>query len=132
MSNYPKEEVHRFAEVFKALSNPNRLQIFLSLVACCPPGTKCISDAGGQRCVGELGHDLEINLSTVSHHLKELRRAGLLRMERRGKNIICWIDRDAVSELANLLTGYQSLDLSEEKRINAGDEPNLRNLEENL
>ena len=36
MSNYQKEEVQRFAEVFEALSNPNRLHIFLRLVSCCP------------------------------------------------------------------------------------------------
>lgn len=122
MSNYPKDEVRRFAEVFKALSNPNRLHIFLRLVSCCPPGTKCISDAAGQRCVGELGQDLEIDPSTVSHHLKELRRSGIIRMERRGKNIICWVDRETVLGLANLLTGYPSLDTVREKeRIKAGE-----------
>jgi DNA-binding transcriptional ArsR family regulator len=122
MSNYQKEEVHRFAEVFKALSNPNRLHIFLRLVSCCPPGTKCISDAMGQRCVGELGQDLEIDPSTVSHHLKELRRSGLIRMERRGKNIICWVDRETILSMANLLTGHSPIDIVREKeRINAGE-----------
>ncbi len=93
------------AEVFKALSNPNRLHIFLRLVSCCPPGTKCSSDAAIRRCVGELGRDLEIDPSTVSHHLKELRRAELIRVERRGKNILCWVDRETVLGLANLLSG---------------------------
>jgi DNA-binding transcriptional ArsR family regulator len=106
MSNYQKDEVQRFAEVFKALSNPNRLHIFLRLVSCCPPGTKCSSDAAIQRCVGELGQDLEIDPSTVSHHLKELRRSGLIRMERRGKNMLCWVNREMVLAVANLLTGY--------------------------
>ena len=132
MSNYPKDEVHRFAEVFKALSNPNRLHIFLRLVSCCPPGTKCISDAAGQRCVGELGQDLEIDPSTVSHHLKELRRSGLIRMERRGKKIICWVDRETVLGLTNLLTGDPALDLSEEKSgLTQGNLPELRISEEN-
>ena len=117
MSNYQKEEVHRYAEVFKALSNPNRLHIFLRLVSCCPPGTKCISDAAGQRCVGELGQDLEIDPSTVSHHLKELRRSGLIRMERRGKNIICWVDRETILEVANLLTGSSPIDTAREKSV---------------
>ncbi|MHB8067771.1 MAG: ArsR/SmtB family transcription factor [Desulfobaccales bacterium] len=103
------------AEVFKALSNPNRLQIFLRLVSCCPPGTKCsASDDAVRRCVGELGQDLEIDPSTVSHHLKELRRSGLIRMERRGKNILCWVDRETVLGLANLLSGG-SVDLVREK-----------------
>jgi len=122
MSNYQKEEVHRFAEVFKALANPNRLHIFLRLVSCCPPGTKCISDVAGQRCVGELGQDLEIDPSTVSHHLKELRRSGLIRMERRGKNMLCWVDPETVLAVANLLTGYSPIDTVREKeRINAGE-----------
>ena len=115
MSNYKKDEVHRFAEVFKALSNPNRLHIFLRLVSCCPPGTKCITDAAGQ-CVGDLGRDLEIDPSTVSHHLKELRRSGLIRMERRGKRIICWVDRETIQEMTNLLTGHPLLTLPEEMR----------------
>ena len=127
MSNYQRDEVHRLAEVFKALSNPNRLHIFLRLVSCCPPGTKCISDAAGQPCVGELGQDLEIDPSTVSHHLKELRRSGLIRMERRGKKIICWVDRETVLTMANLLTGASSLDLSEEKNgLTQGNSTELR------
>lgn len=105
MSNYQIDEVTHIAEVFKALSNPNRLHIFLRLVSCCPPGTKCSSDAAVRRCVGELGQGLEIDPSTVSHHLKELRRSGLIRMERRGKNILCWVDRETVLALADLLTG---------------------------
>ncbi len=113
MSNHKKDEVHRFAEIFKALSNPNRLHIFLRLVSCCPPGTKCITDAVGQ-CVGDVGRDLEIDPSTVSHHLKELRRSGLIRMERRGKRIICWVDREMVLGLTDLLTGCPLLTLPEE------------------
>ena len=124
MSNYPKEEVHHFAEVFKALSNPNRLQIFLSLVSCCPPGTKCnYSDAAMRRCVGELGQGLDLDPSTVSHHLKELRRAGLIRVERRGKNIMCWVDREAVLGLANLLSGGPAIEFSREKQVNLGECP---------
>ena len=105
MSNYSIEEIRKFAEMFKALSNPNRLDIFLRLVSCCPPGTKCSSEAEARRFVGELGEELDITLSTVSHHIKELRHAGLIRVERRGKNIECWVDEQAVSELAELLAG---------------------------
>jgi len=121
MSNYQIEEVHSFAEVFKALSNPNRLHIFLRLVSCCPPGTKCSSDAAIRRCVGELGQDLEIDPSTVSHHLKELRRSGLIRVERRGKNILCWVDRETVFELVNLLSGGSADLVREKERIYTGE-----------
>src|SRR5512140_3452962 len=111
MSNYSSIQVHQFAEVFKALANPNRLQIFLRLGSCCPPGTVCDSEAAVRQCVGDLGQDLEIDPSTVSHHLKELRRAGLIRVERRGQHILCCGDRETVEAVANLLSGRVPADL---------------------
>ncbi|MDQ7781716.1 MAG: metalloregulator ArsR/SmtB family transcription factor [Desulfomonilaceae bacterium] len=104
MSNY-QDEIERFAEIFKALAAPNRLRIFLRLASCCPPGTKCTSDMALAQCVSDLGKGLGIDLSTVSHHLRELRRSGLIRMERRGKNMLCWVDPETVTATANLLSG---------------------------
>jgi len=89
--------------MFKALSNPNRLSIFLRLVSCCAPGTTCSTDAGMRECVGELGKDLGIGPSTVSHHIKELSRAGLIRVERRGQNVECWADPETLNALATFL-----------------------------
>ena len=67
--------------MFKALSNPNRLKIFMRLTSCCLPGTVTSINPGtgeaGCACVGELGQDLDIVPSTISHHIKELRQAGL-------------------------------------------------------
>ncbi len=105
MWTYSPDELERFAEIFKALSNPNRLAIFLRLISRCPPGTSCTFDEEIRECVGDVGQDLEIARTTVSHHVKELRRAGLLRVERRGRNIDCWVDGEAVLFLADLLTG---------------------------
>lgn len=99
------QELDEFAEMFKALSNPNRLAIFLRLISRCPPGTSCAFDEEIRECVGDVGQDLGIARTTVSHHVKELRRAGLLRVERRGRNIECWVDGETVLILANLLKG---------------------------
>jgi ArsR family transcriptional regulator len=103
MSKYRDKNIQEFAEMFKALSNPNRLKIFLRLVSCCPSGTPTsISrnlESEGCACVGELGQDLGIVPSTISHHIKELRRAGLIRMERRGQKIECWIDPETIAAL---------------------------------
>lgn len=63
------------------------------------------------RCGGELAPDLEIDPSTVSPHLKELRRSGIIRMERCGKNILCWVDRETVEATAHLLTGRGLADI---------------------
>jgi DNA-binding transcriptional ArsR family regulator len=97
MSNYQNKNIKEFAKLFKALSNPNRLEIFMNLVSCCTPGVTGIQssmDDAGCSCVGDLGKDLGIVPSTVSHHIKELHQAGLIHMERRGQKIECWIDSE--------------------------------------
>jgi DNA-binding transcriptional ArsR family regulator len=120
MSNYD-DDISRFAEIFRALSNPNRLRIFLRMVSCCPPGTQCSTDVALRQCVSELGKGLEIDSSTVSHHIRELRQSGLIRMERRGKNMLCWVDPETVLQAANLLTGFSLPGYLEDERLSVGE-----------
>jgi len=99
MSNHTKNDVDRYCAMLKALSNPQRLRIFLKLAEECD-STSCVATHEGmRRCVGDLGEDLGVAPSTVSHHLKELRQAGLMSVERRGQRIECWIDIDALEQL---------------------------------
>jgi ArsR family transcriptional regulator len=104
MSNNRSNNSEQFSEMFKALSNPHRLKIFMRLVDCCGPEGVCGVDSDEMKaCVGQLGKDLGIVPSTVSHHIKELHRAGLIHMERRGQNIDCWVDPETVQSLAGFL-----------------------------
>jgi ArsR family transcriptional regulator len=89
-----------FSAMFKALSNPNRLQIFLQLTQCCTPGTLCRHEDIQVRCVGDLGSDLNVAASTLSHHIKELHRAGLISMRRNGQNVECWIEAQTLDRLS--------------------------------
>ncbi len=92
--------------MFKALGDPTRLRIFEFLRACCTP--VAVEDSGEVRpvsgpTVGEVCCRVtgaEKITSSVSFHLKELRIAGLITVERRGKNRICGINQDAVAALA--------------------------------
>lgn len=105
MSNCNPFNAEELAESFKALSNPNRLQIFQRLLSCCAPGTVCSADTMNGFCVGELGEDLAVAPSTLSHHIKELQRAGLIKTQRRGKNIDCFVDAEKVSLLKEFFIG---------------------------
>jgi ArsR family transcriptional regulator len=99
MSNNQTENVEKLAGIFKALSNPNRLKIFLRLVSCCVPGTVWSLEPKDIACVGDVAKNLEIVPSTVSHHIKELRQAGLIKMRRSGQKIECWVDPEALKDL---------------------------------
>ena len=100
MSKYRDNEPAVLAEAFKALSNTHRLRIFQQLMHCCEPGTVCSEEKAARHCVGDLGDGLNIAASTLSHHIKELNRAGLVRMERRGQHVDCWVDAEVVEELS--------------------------------
>ena len=104
MSNRRNASVPRLAGYFKALSHPHRLKIFLRLFALCEPGVGCCAESTVSACVGDLGRPLKISPSTVSHHLKELRQSGLLKMERRGKTVDCWVDPQVLKDLALLFS----------------------------
>src|SRR5438046_2000241 len=105
------------ASMFKALGDPTRLHIFEFLRSCCGP--VAVEETGAVRpIVGPTVGDVcchvtgavQIN-STISHHLKELRLAGLITVERRGKNMICGVNDDAVQALA-LYLGSKNSDAS--------------------
>ena len=92
--------------MFKALGDPTRLAIFDFLRTCCGP--VAVDDAGDVRpldgpTVGEVCCRVtgaEKITSAVSFHIKELRLAGLVTVERRGKNMVCRVNRDALGALA--------------------------------
>ena len=103
MSNY-RNDIPEMSSAFKALSNPNRLKIFMRLLDCCPPGTSCGMDKAQKFCVGDLGDDLDIAPSTLSHHIKELNQAGLVQLERRGQNIDCCVVPERIDALRQFFT----------------------------
>ena len=100
MLNYRNINVDRYADIFKALSNPHRLSIFMRLASCCLPGGTCNTEADMRECVGAVGKNLGLAPSTISHHIKELHRAGLIKMKRKGQTVECWVDPETLDSLA--------------------------------
>jgi DNA-binding transcriptional ArsR family regulator len=80
-------------DAFKALASPGRLDVFFTLVK-----------ARGEMAAGEIQEALGIPGPTLSHHLDQLRRAGLIRGRRQERFIYYSVGSEMVSDLVRLLT----------------------------
>ena len=99
------------AAIFKALGDPTRLRMF-ELLRCCDREV-AIDDAGqccpaGALSVGEVCCRFDQRMSTVSFHLKELRLAGLIQTEKRGRYIFCRVNPAALALIREFLDGQLS------------------------
>ncbi len=87
------EEAVGLAGVLKAIADPARLRIVSMLAA----------SEGGEACVCDLTAPLGLSQPTVSHHLKTLVDAGLVRREKRGVWAYFALVPGALDEVARLL-----------------------------
>src|ERR1700722_15406399 len=69
-----EEEVTRFADMFSAMGTGPRLRIMRLLLSAHPDGL----------VVGDIGTDLGIAPSTLSHHLEKLKNERLVKVRREG------------------------------------------------
>ena len=92
-----ERDIRALSKALKALSNPNRLQLFFNLLQ----ETELNVESGtGHDCLlAPLIRNLNIGAPTVSHHVKELVNAGLIQTERRGKQLVCTVDTDMLERL---------------------------------
>jgi ArsR family transcriptional regulator len=79
------ERMARISSAFKALSNETRLAVFENIRL---GRGQAILDKEKRPSVCNVASNFDISLSTISHHIKELRNAGLVRCERRGQTIL--------------------------------------------
>ena len=79
------------APLFKALGDETRLAIVALLAA-----------ADGEVCVCDVERHFELSQPTISHHLKVLREAGLVRSERRGTWVYYELERRALAAVERL------------------------------
>jgi len=85
-----EHDLDRLLARLKAIADEKRLRI-LSLLA------------GGERCVCELQDELDAGQSLLSHHLKALKDAGLVRDRRDGRWVHYAIDREALQEIEDFI-----------------------------
>jgi ArsR family transcriptional regulator, arsenate/arsenite/antimonite-responsive transcriptional repressor len=101
-STEDRHETQALSKAFKALANPNRLQLFLNLLE--ESELEVEELAKGSCFLAALLTNLNVGAPTVSHHVKELVNAGLIRTERRGKQLVCTVNHAMVARLRGCLS----------------------------
>ena len=92
-------------KLFGALSDKTRLQIYLLLLE-------------GDLCVCELGNILNMEQSRISHSLRTLREAGLIRNKREGKWVVYSVSPKSIkSEIIQGLKKEVELTASDRGKI---------------
>ena len=81
-----EEELLELADLFKMFSDSTRIKILYDLF-------------DGEKSVTEICEDIEMNQSAVSHQLKALKSAKLIRSRREGKSVMYSLDDDHVKTI---------------------------------
>jgi len=104
-------DTQKMAKVFKALSNPNRLDLYLKIVE--KQETSYKTECG---ClINDIAKSLNIGAPTVSHHLKELSNAELIFTERKGKYLVARVNEEMINEVNALLKFNKDLKFHEDE-----------------
>ena len=77
----------------KALADPARIRLISILMTARP----------GDISTGDLADTVGLSSATVSHHLSQLKKAGLVRSERRGINVFYRAEPDSLEALRAVL-----------------------------
>jgi len=92
-STVKHEEVSRYADMFAAMGSEPRLRIMRLLLSAHPDGM----------VVGEIGTELEVTASTLSHHLDKLKNEELVSVQREGTYLRYSANTEALQELLGFL-----------------------------
>ena len=88
-----EEEITRFANMFSAMGAGPRLRIMRVLLSAHPGGM----------VVNEIGSELGIPASTLSHHLEKLKNEGLVKVRRESTYLRYSANAEALQELLGFL-----------------------------
>jgi len=86
----------KISNAFKALSNPNRLKIYLEIL---DARSKQVESSDTGCGLTDFIKKLNCGAPTVSHHIKELVNADLITVERHGKFMTCYLNDDMRDKL---------------------------------
>ena len=87
------EQITRYADMFSAIGTEPRLRILRLLLSAHPDGMN----------VGEIGSELGIPGSTLSHHLEKLKNEDLVKVQREGTFLWYSANTEVLQELLGFL-----------------------------
>ena len=87
------EQITRYADMLSAMGTESRLRIMQLLLSAHPDGM----------VVGEIGDELEIPSSTLSHHLEKLKNEDLVTVRREGTFLWYSANTESLKELLGFL-----------------------------
>jgi ArsR family transcriptional regulator len=93
MSGTTQDDVTRLADMLAAMGTEPRLRIMRLLLSAHPEGL----------VVGEIGAELEISPSTLSHHLEKLKHEKLVAVRREGTYLWYSANAEALEQLLGFL-----------------------------
>jgi DNA-binding transcriptional ArsR family regulator len=94
-------DVGSAADVLRALSNPNRLRIFLYLRDHASAGGLTPEDGV---CVSDVCEEIGASPSTTSHHIRELELVGLVRTHKHGKHVMLGAACEPLADVMSFLS----------------------------
>lgn len=95
------KELIQFSRIFKALSNPNRLDLYLRIKH---HHHLDIAREKKRPCfLSSICSGLKLGAPTLSHHLKELVNAGLIEVGKDGKYVTCELNEKVAAQLRKVL-----------------------------
>ncbi len=92
----------KLAKIFAALSSPSRIRILRNVARLGTYGGDKYRHGPGCT-ITAAGLGLKLGLPTLSHHIQELAKAGLLVVERKGREKRCWAITKARNEIESFL-----------------------------
>jgi DNA-binding transcriptional ArsR family regulator len=93
MAKLDSAQIARYADMFSAMGTEPRLRIVRLLLTAHPEGL----------VAGEIGEELDIPNSTLSHHLDKLKNEDLIAMQREGTFLRYTANTSALEELLGFL-----------------------------
>lgn len=103
-----KRNINEIAGYFKALSNPQRLKLFLMVsdwaeeCEANPTRKGCCSE-GVAKAFTKVCEKLNLSRSTISHHFNVLENAELISCRRDGQQYICTVNQKALKVIKKVL-----------------------------